>query len=74
MKGTLLVFGKKKEGKNTPYSIDEVDTVIVDTVNGQIILNKEYLIKNKILKSDTCKGKLGFRIKVDDSIKFALKK
>ncbi len=65
-KGYFVSFWKKVEGNNTPYSIDEVEELLVSTVDGDILLTKDYLVRNKILKSDICKGKLGFRIKQED--------
>lgn len=65
-KGYFVSFWKKVDGKNTPYSLDEVDELYVETINGTIKLNKEYLLKNKILQTDTTKGKLGFRIQQAD--------
>lgn len=64
--GYFVSFWKKEQGKDVPYKIDEVDELLVRTVNGIIKLDKQYLIENKILSSTKAKGKLGFRIKKKD--------
>lgn len=65
-KGYFVSLWKKVNGKNTPYNESEIDILIVKTINGKIKLDKEYLLKNKILRTEKNKGKLGFRIKEED--------
>ncbi len=67
-KGYFVSCWKKENGKNTPYNMEEVESVEVRTVDGNIQLNRDYLLKNKILATETQKGKLGFRIKEGDIV------
>ncbi len=67
-KGYFVSIWKKVDGINTPYRSDEVDKLIVKTIDGDIELSREYLIKNKILSNEKCRGKLGFRIKENDKV------
>lgn len=60
--GYFVSFWKKENGKNIPYKEDEVDQLTIETIDGNFILSKEDLIERNVLSSNTCKGKLGFRI------------
>lgn len=67
-KGYFVSCWKKVDGVNTPYCESEIGLLEVRTVDGTIFLDKEYLLRNKVLKTENVKGKLGFRIKADDPV------
>ncbi len=67
-KGYFVRCWKKVNAINTPYNANEVESVEVRTIDGNIQLNKDYFLKNNILATESQKGELGFRIKERDPV------